>query len=508
MDPRMPRLGLPLLALLLCCNGPGCNLTCGLPGPAPVDDDTGDDDTGDDDTGDDDTGPEDADGDGYPADEDCDDEDPSVHPGALEICNGEDDDCNGEDDDDCLDCALLVPDDHVAIADAIGAATTGDAICVRPGTYSEAIDLGGKDLHLLGIDGYEDTIIDGSDSDTVVTVATGETAAAVIEGFTISNGQAANGGGMRIDGASPTLRHLWLESSHATGAGGAIHMTGCDSLLDHVVITQNTAITGGGGIYMEDSAPILDHVDMNGCNADEGGGIQAVDSQPQIRNSVLAHNRAVVDGGGLWLSGSPAALDNVILGLNLCDEDGAGVYTATSAATFSNCAFVSNEADGSGGGAYVASGAPTFTNNVMLTNTSGSGGAYYTAGGSASITHGAVWDNTPDDYAGGSDLTGTNGNVSADPEFEASNFPSPSAWDLHLQTSSALIDAGSPSVQDPDGSTSDMGPFGGARAGNWDWDDDGYPVWWQPGPYDEETYPDEGWDCDDENPDLYPGWGC
>jgi hypothetical protein len=46
-----------------------------------------------DDTAVDDTGGEDADGDGYPAGEDCDDHRDDIHPGAPEVCNGIDDRC-------------------------------------------------------------------------------------------------------------------------------------------------------------------------------------------------------------------------------------------------------------------------------------------------------------------------------------------------------------------------------------------------------------------------------
>ena len=58
-----------------------------------------------------DTGPFDVDGDGYPAAQDCDDNDPERNPGATEVCDEIDNDCDGlvDNDDDSLDASDQTP---------------------------------------------------------------------------------------------------------------------------------------------------------------------------------------------------------------------------------------------------------------------------------------------------------------------------------------------------------------------------------------------------------------
>ncbi len=57
----------------------------------------------------------DADGDGYCAGQDCDDGDPGVHPGVVEKCgNNVDDDCNGQTDEGCASCTDADGDGYCA----------------------------------------------------------------------------------------------------------------------------------------------------------------------------------------------------------------------------------------------------------------------------------------------------------------------------------------------------------------------------------------------------------
>ncbi len=82
----------------------------------------------------DDTGPDvvDADGDGYSTDEDCDDGDAGVHPGAEEVCDGVDNDCDGEVDDGVVGTFYVDAD-----GDGYGLDGTALSGCTPPDGYVE-----------------------------------------------------------------------------------------------------------------------------------------------------------------------------------------------------------------------------------------------------------------------------------------------------------------------------------------------------------------------------------
>jgi hypothetical protein len=138
----------------------------------------------------------------------------------------------------------------------------------------------------------------------------------------------------------------------------------------------------------------------------------------------------------------------------------------------------------------------------------GVGGGVYADQSHLIQVYSNLWGNTPDQVYNVDDLTGTDGNISADPVFLDRTAADPLLWDLHLDPASNLVDAGDPSMTDPDTGPADIGAFGGPGADGWDLDQDGYPAWWQPGPYDVSTYPGLGLDCDDLDPTVHPGSGC
>jgi len=471
---------------------------------------------------------------GAPGGGDCEDADDLVSPLAAEVCNGADDDCDGETDEDCLSCTAWVPDDHATVQEGLDAALDGDVLCVDAGTYAENLIWGGAAVHVVAVAGRRLTLLDGTGLGSVVVFEDGEGADAVLQGFTLTHGSAAEGGGIRVTTASPTLVDLVIEANvvmdpYAEGLGGGLFLSGSASSVTHVTVSNNEALGpnggDGGGVYMVNSAPQLENVIITGNIAHEsgaggqGGGVYMGGSTPALSQVVVEHNTALM-GGGIYMSGSSPLLTALVVAGNQVQEDsgglGGGMYVVGADPTVLNATFVGNEAlggasgDGMGGAIYVAAAsAPTFVNTTVTHNSaSGQAGGIHCDACGVTFEYGNLWGNLPDPMYPDTAPIGIGGNQSVDPDHLDTAAIEAADWDLHLLETSALVDAGHSTFADPDGGPSDIGAFGGLEAELWDLDGDGFPSWWQPGPYDAATYPDLGWDCDDLNRGVYPGNGC
>ncbi|MCC6660488.1 MAG: right-handed parallel beta-helix repeat-containing protein [Phycisphaerales bacterium] len=325
---------------------------------------------------------------------------------------------------------LHVPSQYPTIKAALAAATPGSTVLIADGVYTGSgnisLSFGGKAITVRSENGPAACIIDAGHAATIVTFSTGEGAGSILQGLTLRRGNGSEGGAIKCQNASPTIRGCNFEQGRASYHGSGV---GC--------------VSG--------SSPVIRDCTFADGLAGVGGAVYAVGgSHPKLIGCTIRDHRTDLFGGGA--AG--------------CD--------ATSSITIDRCAFRGNQATGFSpyGGAIVSAGNLTVTNSLFFGNSGLAGAAIACSGGTAKIVNctfsanfagtggGAVWSqasvltvtncilwgDAPDELAGGPALVTYSGvmggyagagNISADP-----GFISPGAGDLRIGAGSACIDAG------------------------------------------------------------------
>jgi hypothetical protein len=217
------------------------------------------------------------------------------------------------------------------IQHGIDAALSGDTVLVDPGMYLENINFNGKNILVgslfvtTGDDQYIlQTVINGRRAGHVVTFSSGETFAAALSGFTITNGYATgaaspdnSGGGISCTNeSSPTLTHLVVTGNEAQEEGGGLYFGICSPIVRDVLVTNNLAGTGGGGIrYSYGSLSLENVIAAYNRSAWGGAGIQLYHSEGILKNTLVAGNIGGDKGGGLEFDGcSPTLIQVTVVG--------------------------------------------------------------------------------------------------------------------------------------------------------------------------------------------------
>jgi len=300
---------------------------------------------------------------------------------------------------------LAVPGDHAAIQDAVDGAYNGDTVLVDPGVYVENVSFKGKVLDVRSSRGPKTTVIDGGQAGSAVTFANGEGPGARIEGFTISNGSAAEGGGIFCHESFPEITGN-VVAGNSAGSGGGIFCRGAGPAITNNTVENNTASLRGGGLACAAcAAPRVDGNVFLNNQALEGGAVACSESSPLLTSNLLAGNSA---------------------------DDGGGVFCFDSSPTITNNSVTSNTASLAGGGVCCDGASPLITNTILWNNTAPAGSEIHVLSGSPDVSYCDVEGGWP----------GT-GNIDANPQFYG-----PLLGDFHIVISSPCFDAGSNAAPD------------------------------------------------------------
>jgi predicted outer membrane repeat protein len=277
-------------------------------------------------------------------------------------------------------------------------------------------DLNGDDAsNLFGDNSYH--VVNGN-----ATAAT-----AVLDGFTVSGGNANvsgadqdRGGGMLMStGSNPMIAQCIVKNNRCTFGGGAIYFRQASPTFTDVRFESNNGGSFGGAFDMSDSVgSLVSRCTFVGNTAARAGAVEVFSgSAPKIANCLFYNNTSTGSGGGgaLFISGSgPQIRDCTIVGNNSTVNAAAGILQSGSGASLANSIVYFNTGPGGAQGSanqitglsnttYSCvqggiAGAGNISGNPQLSNIGGgdftlsSSSPCIDAGNNASVTAGTTLD--------------------------------------------------------------------------------------------------------------------
>jgi parallel beta-helix repeat protein len=263
-------------------------------------------------------------------------------------------------------------------------------------------DLNSDDAEVNDALGLEDDPGRSENSYHVVT-GSGTDETTVLDGFTITGGNAEGdgGGGMYNDNGSPTITNCRFSGNIGESSGGGMYNWYSDPTLTNCTFSINLA-TGhysrGGGMYNYNSNPMLTDCTFRENAGGNGGGMYNYwYSSPTLTDCTISSNISITrvgdGGGGIYCNYySNPTINYCTISGNVATRHGGGIYCRNySSPTISNCTISGNTATsasisgGGGGGIYLSGGSPMISNCMFIGNRAiWSGGGIY--GGSPTVT--------------------------------------------------------------------------------------------------------------------------
>ncbi|HCH62794.1 MAG TPA: hypothetical protein DFR83_08320 [Deltaproteobacteria bacterium] len=304
---------------------------------------------------------------------DCDDASAVAYPGAVELCNGADDNCDGSTDDSGV----------ATFWDTSGVATDYTAVIAGMPTNPSLVLLSADgSLGMCAGTWYTNLVVD---ADVDIYGQTGVAGDVVLDGALTDAVVSSVSDGLSYSLSAVTLQNglgsaLLFGSGFEAGGGLACFATSSSSTvsLDNVQVIDNISPYAGGGLFTYNCDLTIVDTEVSGNESGYGGAGFIGDGTLTLEDSVFDDNYATIDVGGLHLydlSGGGVTMDMVDSTMTNNDSVSAcgalaleGAVTATIEGSTSGAAAVTdNFSSGSVGGAIYLDGASSLTlDNVDL----------------------------------------------------------------------------------------------------------------------------------------------
>lgn len=268
-------------------------------------------------------------------------------------------------------------------------------------------------------------VINGQTLGRIITNdSNGLNSTAILDGFTLTNGRSTTGAGMYNNGASPTLRNLWIKGNTATSDGGAMYnINSASPVMTSITLSDNTARYGGGIFNRNSSSPVMTNVniDANTASEDGGGMYNDVSVSPLMTNVSITGNSAKNGAGMYNRTNSSPVLVNALIADNSATGNGGAIRNdANSSPSLTNATVVGNAGLTT---LFAPSGTTSFANSIVYgTVISGTYSAQYSLVQGSSAT--------------------SNGNIDATGVTLTDIFTNPATGDYTLSQTSPVIDVG------------------------------------------------------------------
>jgi predicted outer membrane repeat protein len=311
------------------------------------------------------------------------------------------------------------PADFNSIQAAIDTADNNDTVIVYPGIYYESVEIIDKAITLRS-SGPNDpctvaaTIIDGNDIFRCIDVAHFNL---IISGFTIRNGHASVGAGIRLLQSSCVVSYCTFINNNAEDTGGAMRCSG-PVTIKYCNFTENYTGSSGGAVYLYSSHSIIANCDFSQNYAEKGGGAVVCTQYCNVdfNNCSFTKNQAF-SGGAI----SNSWYSNLTFADCTFTENKAGVDAFTPwgdncggainsggggqcSLTLSECSFNSNRANFGGG---ISCNNAELNNCIFTGNLSFSGGGICSWNENAMLRNCTFSQNKAVEYGGGVSCKGS-----------------------------------------------------------------------------------------------------